>query len=293
VAKAWKLINLLKKRQLRNYLSRKLLKKLLRLGAGSYLVFNIYWGLNYNRQGIAGQLHLQVEPYSLQDLTTVTDVLLQRLNACASQVDPLKRKTLDKNHILFNEGIAAYKEVQQQLPFLTYTHPSIKASLFSRIGHFFGFTGYYNPFTGEAQVKTSVPPFLKPFIVTHEIGHQLGYAKENEANFTGYLACRSSKNPEFRYSVYYELYRYAISELRRKDSALAKTYKQRLHPQVNRDNLALINYFLQSDNPMEPVVSSLYDEYLRWNSQPKGKMTYNEVIAWLIAYQKKYGTQAI
>ena len=34
-------------------------------------------------------------------------------------------------------------------------------------------------------------------------------------------------------------------------------------------------------------------EYLKLNNQPKGKMTYNAVVAWLIAYQKKYGDDAI
>ncbi|MEI6948786.1 DUF3810 domain-containing protein [Paraflavisolibacter sp. H34] len=293
VAKAGKLIGILGRRQVKEYLSLVLLKKFLRLVTGIYLVFNIFWGLNYNRQGVARQLGLQVAPYSVQDLDTLTTVLLQRLNACAARVNPGERSELESNRLLFEGGMAAFREAEKELPFLALRHPSIKPSVFSSIGHFFGFTGYYNPFTGEAQIKTSIPAFIKPFVVTHEIGHQLGYAKENEANFAAYLACRRSASAEFRYSVYYELYRYAIGEMNRRDTLRAQGYLRHLHPQVVADNLALINYFLQTDNAMEPVVSSLYDEFLRWNSQPKGKMTYNEVISWLIAYGKKYGMQSI
>ena len=165
--------------------------------------------------------------------------------------------------------------------------------MFSHIGHYFGFTGYYNPFSGEAQIKTTIPFFLKPFIVTHEIGHQLGYAKENEANFIAFFACRSSSNPEFKYSLYYEMYQYAIRDLYRMDSVKARMYREQLHPQVKKDDREFIAYLTKSKNNVEPWVTSFYDEYLKLNNQPKGKMTYNEVVAWLIAYQKKFGLQSI
>ncbi len=69
--------------------------------------------------------------------------------------------------------------------------------MYSYLGNYLGFTGYYNPFTGEAQVNTTVPLFVQPFTTCHEIGHQLGYAKENEANFAGYLAAKSSPDAGF------------------------------------------------------------------------------------------------
>lgn len=293
VVKTYKFLLVLKKRKVAEYLSWVLLKKLLRLTLGIYLVFNLLWGLNYNRQGIAMQLKLEVRPYSVEDLDTITTALQQRLNVFAARVSPAHRKQLNHNKPLFAQGVAAYQQAQKSLPFLTYHPASVKPSMFSHIGHYFGFTGYYNPFSGEAQIKTSVPFFLKPFVVTHEIGHQLGYAKENEANFVGFLACRQSKDPEFCYSVYYDMYSYAIRELYRRDSVMAKSFKERLHPQVKKDNDELIDYLHRSANPVEPYISAFYDEYLRWNNQPNGKMTYNEVIAWLIAYQKKYGLKAI
>lgn len=267
--------------------------KLLRLAVFVYLVFNIFWGLNYNRQGIAAQLKLEVQPYSIQDLDTVTSVIIDRLNKYALAVDSVKRDELNQKENLFAEGIAAYEDVKAAFPFLTYQQPSLKPSFYTHIGHFFGFTGYYNPFSGEAQMKTTVPFFLKPFVLTHEIGHQLGYAKENEANFVAYLACRNSRNMEFRYSGYYDLYKYAIGELKRKDSSRAKAYMEKLHPQVKKDDAELRAYLLKSANILEPVIASFYDEYLKMNNQPEGKMTYNQVIAWLIAYQKKYGLQSI
>lgn len=270
-----------------------LLRKTLRFCLYVYLTFNLLWGLNYNRQGIATQLQLQVQPYELEDLKALTTVLHQRVNQYAVEVDSATRVRLNKNKNLFREGIAAYTIAQTRYPFLRYEVPSIKASLFSHIGHYMGFTGYYNPFSGEAQLKTTVPFFVKPFVVAHEIAHQLGYGKENEANFVAFLAGRQSANSEVRYSIYFEMYLYAFSDLSRKDTLYASQLRNALHPQATRDSEAFINYLLRSRNVIEPVVARFYDQFLKWNSQPKGKRTYNEVIAWLMAYGRKYGLEEI
>jgi hypothetical protein len=269
------------------------LEKTLRFALYIYLCFNILWGLNYDRQGIATQLKLDVQPYTVEELKQLTSVLQQRVNNCAAGVDSLKRLELNKNRNVFREGVAAFQQVKDRYSFLTYEAPSIKASFFSNIGHYFGFTGYYNPFSGEAQLKTTVPFFLKPFVVTHEIAHQLGYGKENEANFVAFLAGREATNTEVRYSIYFEMYLYAFSDLTRKDTSSAKQFKEKLHPQVKKDMDAFANYLYRTRNIIEPIVSSFYDQFLKWNSQPKGKKTYNEVVTWMVAYGKKYGLDAI
>lgn len=293
IAKAMKFVRLLKRREVKKYLSWVLLKKILRLALWIYLVFNIFWGLNYNRLGVASQLKLDVQPYESKDLDTLTRVVQKRLNDYATSIDSSKRAALNRNRNLFNQAIANYKNIEQSLPFLGYRHPSIKPSMFSHIGHYFGFTGYYNPFTAEAQIKTTVPFFLKPFVVTHEIGHQLGYAKENEANFIAFMVGRSSADIEFRYSVYFEMHQYAIRELYRLDSTRANYYRAQLHPQVELDTKEFLAYLTVSKNYVEPWITNIYDEYLKLNNQPQGKMTYNQVVAWLIAFQKKFGVESI
>jgi hypothetical protein len=221
-------------------------------------------------------------------------LLQQRLNYYADQVDSLQRDKLKQNVDLFRGGITAYSIIGDQVPFLQYNTPSIKPSMYSSVGHYFGFTGYYNPFTGEAQLNTTVPVFLRPFILCHEIGHQLGYAKENEASFVSYLACKTDSNIYFRYSVYYELFRDAIFDLiRSRDRQAVLQLIKQLHPRVRKDNNELRRYLTSKANFVEPWISGIYDKYLKLNNQPKGKATYNEVIAWLIAYINKNGPSAI
>jgi hypothetical protein len=257
-----------------------------------YVYFNLSWGLNYDRRGIAYQLQLNVQAYSTNELDTLLRQVVVRLENTDSLAH-LQRPALDRNSIIFDGAVHSYKALSSQDVRFAYPSPSVKASLYGYLGDYLGFGGYYNPFTGEAQVNTTMPVFVQPYTTCHEIGHQLGYAKENEANFAGYLAARRSNAPAFLYSVYFDLYLYAARELYLRDSTLLQPFKARLSPSVKADFKELQRFNRRYENPFEPVVRRLYGGYLRANSQPQGMRTYNEVIAWLIAYGKKNGWEAI
>ena len=258
-----------------------------------YVLFNLLWGLNYNRVGIAYQLKLDVKKYTLADLDTLTTVMESRLNQYAAFVSEAQRDSFDKKKRLFGSAIDAYNYAAKQYPFLKYPPRSIKPSFYSYLGNYLGFQGYYNPFSGEGQVNTTVPRFLEPFVTTHEMAHQLGYGKENEANFVGYLACRAYPSNVFRYSVYFDMYNYSIGEVYRRDSVLAKTFMEKLHPQVIADIKEYRDFYRKYRNPIEPIIMWAYGNFLKANNQPAGKMTYNEVVAWMIAYYKKFGVDAL
>jgi len=56
------------------------------------------------------------------------------------------------------------------------------------------------PFTGEANVNISMPHTSIPFTACHEMAHQIGFAREDEANFIAYIACKNHPSPDFQYS---------------------------------------------------------------------------------------------
>jgi len=293
MAKISRLIKAIFKRKINRPLLYNGLKQATFLVLCLYVFFNLLWGLNYNRLGIARQLQLQMKKYSLEELDTLTAVLQSRLNEYVVLAVPQQRDSFYKKKNLFRESYESYRQVSVQYPFLSYHNRSIKPSLFSYIGNILGFQGYYNPFTGEAQVNTTVPVFTQPFIACHEIGHQLGYGKENEANFAGFLACRANPLPAFRYSVYFDMFNYTIGELYARDTAMARKYLNGLDPLVKKDFKEVRDFFNKYQNPVEPVITWLYGNYLKANRQPEGRRTYNQVVAFLIAYQKKFGKESL
>lgn len=259
-----------------------------------YVFFNLLWGLNYNRRGIAYQLSLDVKQYNIKDLDTLTHALQAKVNFYAATVSKMQRDSFDRKKILFTSAVKAFDAAAKQYPFLHYDPRSLKPSLYSYLGNYLGFQGYYNPFSGEGQVNTTVPRFLEPFVTTHEIAHQLGYARENEANFVGFIACRYYEEPAFRYSVYYDMYNYAVGEIYRfRDTIMGNRFQDSLHPQVIKDQQEFRAFYKKYKNPIEPVIMWGYGQFLKANNQPAGKRSYNEVVAWLIAYYKKNGVEAL
>ncbi|HEY0299517.1 MAG TPA: DUF3810 domain-containing protein [Arachidicoccus sp.] len=271
----------------RQYLSKSAYTILFTIFIG-YFLFNILWGINYNREGISQQLQLShTKTYTTKQLNDLTKDLVVKANA--NRILLGEKINYPNDQTVFNEAVQSYKNVALQYPFLHYDVASIKVPVYNILGSYLGYTGYYNPFTGEAQVVTDVPKFSLPYVTCHEMAHQIGYATEDEANFTGYLAASNSFDPLFKYSTYLDLYQYANYELYFRDSALAKKNYASLDTLVKSDLYEMRNFIKEHKNPAEKLLSALYNQYLKANKQPQGIETYSEVTAWLIAYKNKYG----
>lgn len=271
--------------------------RLIRFLSWGYIFFNLCWGLNYHRQGISNQIHIKLNTYSVLQITDLKKYLIYKTNECRRKLNDSSLKELPKEFV-FDEAAKAYLTISSKYVFFQYQPTSLKSTEFNWLADYIGFTGYYNPFTGEAQVRTDVPHILLPFIACHEIAHQLGYASEREANFVGYLAASQSTNVYFNYSVYLELLNYAMGEeyfLYAKENSYsqfkAAMLYNKLHidPLVQQDRKAIKQFFKQRQNRFAPVSANLYDQFLKLNQQVEGIASYNEVLAWLIAYKESKG----
>jgi len=253
-----------------------------------YIVFNLFWGINYNRKGIAWQLGLNMEKYNQSDLLEMNGILVEKINRAKKEL--IAGKTVyPSNQQLFGMVSQAYQKLSAGYPFLKYQPASLKSSIWGWLGNYTGFTGYYNPFSGEAQVNTTIPKFLQAFVACHEVGHQLGYAKENEANFVGYLAAANSGNTLFEYSVYLDMFTYANRNLYFMDTTAARKYSKELSPEVLADIKEWTAFNRRHQSIAAPVISWIYGKYLQGNRQPGGILSYDEVTGFMIAYYKKFG----
>ncbi len=254
----------------------------------TYIIFNIFWGINYNRKGIAWQLGLKEEKYTMEDLKLLNCLLIGKVNHSKRQLLQTQR-AYPQTRELFGMVEDAYATVSKTYPFMHYTPVSIKPGIWKNIQSYTGITGYYNPFTGEAQLNTQVPRFIQPYTACHEVAHQLGYAKEMEANFAGYLAAAASKDTLLHYSVYFDLFLYANRNLFFVDSTTAKIYRKELMPEVVADIKEWRDFNLKHQSFLEVMVRFVYGHFLRRNEQPQGLQSYDEVTGFLIAYYKKFG----
>lgn len=256
-----------------------------------YIVFYGIWGLNYYRAGIASQLKLQVDSnYTKTELEALRCDLVADLSRLRRQISVDSALPLPKSDLML-QAQAAYQKAEKIYPFLAYRKPAVKKSLFGAWGKYAGYLGYFNPVTGEANLRWNVPDMTKPFTICHEMAHQLGYASEDQANFVSYLVCMASDDPYFQYAALLDIYSYLLSELMFKDvEGYFLHGRQRLEemdPLVLHDRKMIRQFFRGEENNVAPVISSIYNQYLLANDQLKGVNSYNDVVAWVLALRKK------
>ena len=127
-------------------------------------------------------------------------------------------------------GFEAYaREAAEDMRSLAETYPVLsrplysppKPVLFSELMSYADIAGMYFPFTVESNINVDGPFFTIPATMGHELAHQCGFMREDEANFIGYLSCKQSDDPLTRYSGYTLAYDYALSALIRADREAA------------------------------------------------------------------------
>lgn len=257
------------------------------LGLFFWVYFYAFWGLNYYRQGIAHQLGLVKDTITKQELTVLADVLARKA-ASTKQICLRRGDTAMSYDRLLYSARQAYRDVEHKFPFLRYRVLSMKPSLYGRIGNYVGFLGYYNPFSGEAQINVKGPAMVLPFVACHEMAHQLGYASESEANFVAFLVGAKAKDTLLQYATYLEMFMYAAGNLRLVDTAAANRLLQQVHPAVLNDIRTYRAFYRRHRIFLTAWVDRFYDWYLRAHRQTQGLGSYSDVIGWLVAYQRKY-----
>lgn len=253
-------------------------------GGWLWLIFNFIWGFNYYRESISVKFDLPIQKNpSQQDLEKLTKYLLGETNKFSA----------GRTHLPFNEKInrletqRAYDHLSGVYPSLTYKHVSFKSSLFGEIGNYMGYSGYYNPLTGEAQINSHMPVFTLPFTSVHEVAHQLGFAKESEANFIGYLAAIHSSDSSLRYAANLEMFLYAAGSLTRLDSTIAHNMMDSLSDIAKNDLKEYDAFVKKYQGPVDHATTWFYSRFLKLNNQPEGMRSYSRVTLWLLAYFKK------
>ncbi len=250
-----------------------------------FFLFHLLWGLNYYRLPLAKKLGVEHQKYTTNELLLTTQFHIDRLNALHDSIcknDTVPAVNTTRKSAMRYKASRIYKNLSYKGLDLHFSSKSCKNSLYSLPLTYMGFSGYLNPFTGEAQVNYKIPGISYPVTVCHELAHQLGYASEDEANYIGYLACENSGDLYFRYSGELLAVQYLLYSVLREDKTMYEAYFAKLHYgvrltiQYNRD------FWDSYQNPIQPFFKKSYDAYLKANRQEAGIQSYGAVVKFLI-----------
>ncbi len=216
-------------------------------------------------------LHAQMEPY----LTEITFY--------ANGHSDMPYSFFEMNDLLQD----AYKKVAKKYNFISNFRSTVKPIIFSEPMTYTHISGVYSYFTGESNINTNFPDYTIPYTAAHELAHQRGIAREDEANFMAFLACIESDDPYIKYSGYMSVYEYVLSALYRADKKLYNTAMKTCSPFLNKEMLAYNKFFDKYEKNVAATVSNTVNNgFLQSQGQSAGTRSYGMVVDLAVAYYK-------
>jgi hypothetical protein len=257
------------------------------------LIFTAYiftLGIGYrttylsDRVGIADDSDISTEELYKTTLILIDGINQEVANLKFDNGETLMPYTEDE---MSKKLIQAYDVMNEEYSLLANFPSRIKPVYFSTVMSDLGITGIYSFFTGEANVNVEYPDYYLPFTAAHELAHQRGISREDEANFVAFLVCIASDDAYIRYSAYLNMYEYVASALYRTDRDLYyKTVK--LLPDVATADIdaSYDVYVKHMDSPLGKINNKLNDMYLKANGT-EGVVSYNYVVRLTVGYYQK------
>ncbi|MGH1520714.1 DUF3810 domain-containing protein [Chryseobacterium sp. JK1] len=254
---------------------------------GFYFVYQIFWGMLYFQTPIIKKLSTQNEP----EISKAKELALRYLEKCKAT----RAKVQEDSKGVFM--ITNLKAVQQEIlhqqaqlpPYISNKSATqisaIKPSLFKNVMNFTGILGYYNPFTAEAQYNSELPASFIPFTTAHESSHQLGFAREQEANFIGYLIGVNSSNTDVRYSTEFFTLKSLLRFIVEEDPEFVKSVLSHYSPAMKRDRAHEKKFVMDHQGWLDDLFGFTNNLFLKSNQQ-EGAVTYSYFIDLLLNYEK-------
>jgi len=260
-------------------------------GSGAlYLAFVILWGLNYRRPPFAALAGMDTRPATIAELSAVCERLIDESNrmreGLPEDAEGVARLADGRSGAL-RRVAAGYREAGRSQPVLEGPSAPAKPVVISTALSYLGISGIFCPFTGEANVNMTLPDPDVPFAASHELAHARGFAREDEANYLGYLACTRHPDADFRYSGLLAASVYAMNALVRVDREAHARLDARRAPDVRRDLAALRAWAERYRGPAERVSQVVNNVYLKSQGEKEGVRSYGRMVDLLIAEQRQ------
>lgn len=283
---AYAVLNILRGK---TYLILREVKLLTLLFSVGYFLFVFLWGLNYYRQPFNEIAGLEIKQGSEEEVIALSKELIQEANFLRKDLSENENGIMslgkEKLDILTeaSEGFAGaavkYKQLDGE-------YGQAKPVYFSKVLSYMGITGVYFPFTGEANINRDIPDSMIPSTACHEMAHQRGFAKEDEANYIAYLACMANQDQRYQYSGIILALSYSMNALNEQNPGMASQLRNQYCPGLNRDLTELTEYWQKHEGIMERWSTKMNDKYLKSNRQQEGVISYGKVVDLLLAERR-------
>ena len=251
------------------------------------MIFMLFGGTNYSRETFAQAAGMDVQTPAREELVSFCNTAIEHVNELAPQMKRDVDGCMVAESTYKTDAPAAMAALGEEFPALSGYYPNVKDVFVDAILSYQDTTGFYSPFTIEANINGDMPDYDIPFIACHELSHLKGFMREDEANFIGWLAAVKADKAYMNYSGWLVGFIYAGNALAKYDM---ETYTQ-LHAKLDRrvrDDLAYgTAYWKQYEGPVAEIHEQVNDAYLKINHQSDGVESYGRMVELMLAYYEK------
>lgn len=236
------------------------------------------------------KLELDRREVSAQELSQTAKLLSDQLKDLTPQIVFLEdgSSLMPYSYEEMNQKLLkAYDSFCQEHDFVKSYYSLAKPVALSEPMSYTHITGVYTFFTGEANINVHFPDYTVPYTAAHELAHQRGIAREDEANFIAFLVCMESEDPYIRYSAILNLYEYVASALYKADRDLYYQSYLALPADVRAEEVAYSRFFDRfRDNVAADISEATNNSYLQSQGESQGTRSYGMVVDLAVAYYK-------
>ncbi len=244
------------------------------------LLYEVQWGLNNYRFDSIELFELDTSEITVEDLAESYAFLVHQSNELKNRlmVEGIDTKDEKQKEVFLEDAYIGYVMLHADYDFISPKAVKVKELLISPIFSSSGYTGIYLPFFSEANVNSMPVPYSLPFVASHEIAHQKGFASEDEANFAGFMACYKHPDLLYRYSGIMAMASYVGSSLYDSDADLFDEIASEWSEDVLSD-IRYRNAFwdVHVKEKRADVHNRINDTFLKANNQPEGILSYSKV----------------
>lgn len=258
---------------------------ILSVSAAMFALFCLWWGVLYYSDSFTEQAGLERRDISVQELETVTRYFAAEVNTAGEHVERGEDGVfaVDKDTI-FRRSPDIYGGAEQIFPCLAAPAVRAKPVLLSRLLSYIRYTGFFFPYTAEANLNADSPACLLPSTIAHELAHLRGVAREDEANFCAVAACMESGDEDYRYSGALLAYIYLGNALYRADYDAWREVYSTLSENVRADLRANNDYWARFETPAADVSEKVYESFLQTYGDDRGMQSYGACVDLLTVY---------
>lgn len=268
------------------YRLKKYLLNLVCIMLACLIILSMNCTILYHRLTFCVCANIQSRSHTTEELTSLCKLLIDDANELAKEIETDENGIFTIGNTDINStAIDAMLSLRTEYPFMPSYYPRPKPIALSRVMSYTNMTGFYSPYTIEANYNNDVTDLDIPHTVCHELAHLGGFIHEDEANFIAYLACMKSDSPAFRYcgtvsaliSVMNACYANCDSD----------TYFEiisDLNDQTRADLTNQSRYWKQFETKVGEVTSTMNDTYIKLNGDAEGEKRYGMVTDLLLDY---------